>query len=129
MFNVNKTLSRLAAIAVMGSLSLAAAAADSGRSYRFDIKSQSLAQALRSFGRVAGQELIFSDDVVKGGRAVSLEGEFTADVALSRLLEGSGFVAKRAASGAIRIVKEGNGSAADEGPADQMRLSMTGEDD
>src|SRR5581483_3380445 len=73
-----------------------------GRSYHFAIANQSLSQALRSFGHISGQEVIFTEDMV-AGLAASLEGDFTAEGALERLLKGTGLVAERSPSGAIMI--------------------------
>ncbi len=75
-----------------------------GRSFHFEIANQSLSQALRSFGHISGQEVIFTEDMV-AGLAATLEGDFTAQAALERLLQGTGLVAERSPSGAIMIRK------------------------
>jgi iron complex outermembrane receptor protein len=73
-----------------------------GRSFHFDIANQSLSQALRNFGHISGQEVIFTEDMV-AGLAATLEGDFTAQAALDQLLQGTGLVAERSPSGAIMI--------------------------
>lgn len=87
-------------------LSLGAASAHSEspeRSLRFDIASQSLAQALRSYGQISGQEIIFTRDLVDGKFASPLQGEYTAQAALEHLLQGTGLKAERSTSGALMI--------------------------
>lgn len=80
-----------------------AAADDSARSYRFDITDETLSQALRIYGQVSHQEIVFTEDLVAGLKANPLKGEFTAAVALDRLLEGTGLIAERSPSGALMI--------------------------
>jgi len=73
------------------------------RTFHFAIVDQSLSQALRTYGQVCGQEIIFTEDVTAGVGATSLEGDFTAQDALGRLLDDSGLVAVRSPSGAVMI--------------------------
>jgi iron complex outermembrane receptor protein len=92
---------------IVGAL-LAPAAYAQGRGFHFAIANQSLSQALRSYGQISGQEVIFTEDVV-AGLAVSLEGDFTAQAALERLLQGTGLIAERSPSGAIMIRRRPRG--------------------
>lgn len=78
-----------------------------GPSYRFDIANQNLSQALRSYGQIAGQEIIFTEDLVAGVRPATLKGEYTAEAALDRLLSGTGLVAERSPSRAVMIKRSG----------------------
>lgn len=73
------------------------------QAYRFDIPPQTLASALKAYGTVANQQIVFTDDIVKGRTSPPLQGEYTADEALSRLLKGSGLSVKRTASGVLLI--------------------------
>ncbi|MEP7244761.1 MAG: TonB-dependent receptor [Gammaproteobacteria bacterium] len=75
----------------------------SPRSLRFDITSQSLAQALRSYGQISGQEIIFTQDLVDGKTVAALKGDYTAQAALERLLERTGLTAERSTSGVLMI--------------------------
>jgi iron complex outermembrane recepter protein len=70
---------------------------------RFEISPQSLAQALRSYGRISGQEIIFTRELVDGKTVPALNGEYTAQAALERLLEGTGLTAERSPSGVLMI--------------------------
>jgi iron complex outermembrane receptor protein len=86
---------------IAGGLMISSAHAQD-RSYHFEIANQSLSQALRNFGHISGQEVIFTEDVV-AGRAISLKGDYTAQSALDRMLSGTGLIAVRSASGVIMI--------------------------
>lgn len=92
------------ATAVAAALTVcAASAAAQGRSYRFEYPQQALSQALRTFGQTAGQQIVFTDDLVAGRTAPELRGTYTADEALERLLEGSDLEAETNAAGVITI--------------------------
>jgi iron complex outermembrane recepter protein len=91
----------LAVVCAMGVIGTAVAQG-TDRSFHFDIANQSLSQALRSFAHVCGQEVVFTEDMV-AGQAISLRGEYTAQAALERLLQGTDLVAERSSSGAIMI--------------------------
>ncbi|MDB6046020.1 MAG: hypothetical protein JWM63_4571 [Gammaproteobacteria bacterium] len=93
---------QLSAIGLVGALCATSAHAHT-RTFHFAIVNQSLSQALRTYGQVCGQEIIFTEDVTAGVGAASLEGDFTAQDALGRLLDDSGLVAVRSPSGAVMI--------------------------
>src|SRR5487761_483612 len=82
---------------------VAAAASAHGRVFHFDITPEPLSQALRTYAQICGQDVIFTEYVVAGAGATSLEGDFTADDALSRLLAGTQLVVQRSPSGALMI--------------------------
>src|SRR3954470_20970161 len=91
------------AVSVIGTVDVEPAMAQTAdRSFHFDIANQSLSQALRSFAHVCGQEVVFTEDMV-AGQAISLRGDYTAQAALNRLLQGTDLVAERSSSGAIMI--------------------------
>ncbi len=73
------------------------------RSIHFDIRSEPLAQALRDFGQTSAREVIFTEELVAGLTVEPLQGDFTAEAALERLLENTGLVAERSRSGAFMI--------------------------
>ena len=97
-----RALSIFVIAGVIGMLSAAPARAQN-RSYHFDISNQTLSQALRSYGQISGQEIIFTEDIVAGPATTSLKGDYTAQAALERLLKGTGLIAERSPSGAIMI--------------------------
>lgn len=71
--------------------------------YSFDIPAQDLSGALRAFGQASGQQLAFDETNVRGKRAPALNGAFTADAGLKRLLSGSGLTAQSTATGVYAI--------------------------
>lgn len=73
------------------------------RSFHFDMEAKSLSQALRYFGQVSGQEIIFTEDLVQGKTTAALKGDFTAQAALDRLLKGTGLIVERAPSGTLMV--------------------------
>ena len=91
-------LAVVCAVGVLGT----AVAQSADRSFHFDIANQSLSQALRNFAHVCGQEVVFTEDM-GAGQAISLRGDYTAQAALDRLLQGTDLVAERSSSGAIMI--------------------------
>src|SRR6185503_10734712 len=93
----------LVALACLAVAAASAHAEPATRSLRFDISSQSLAQALRTYGRVSGQEIIFTREIVDGITVSPLTGEYTAQAALERLLQGTGLTAERSPAGVLMI--------------------------
>ncbi|MGH8291135.1 MAG: STN domain-containing protein [Steroidobacteraceae bacterium] len=67
--------------------------------YRFELPVQALGDALRAFGEVSRQQIIFSEAAVKGRRSHAVVGNFTVSQALHRLLIGTGLTATRTAAG------------------------------
>jgi iron complex outermembrane receptor protein len=92
---------------LVGAMAFALGAADTAEAQEvsFNIPAESLSQALRDYGRAAGRQLIFTEDLVRGHAVAALRGSFTADQALTRLLQGSGLTAEVSDRGAIMIVK------------------------
>jgi hypothetical protein len=66
-----RSASGLAVVCAIGVLGTAVAQAQD-RSFHFDIATQSLSQALRTFAHTCGQEVVFTEDVV-AGQATSLQ--------------------------------------------------------
>jgi outer membrane receptor protein involved in Fe transport len=98
---------RLAALKLCGAavaaMLFATAAAAHQRTFHFEIRQQPLSQALRDYGQICGRDVIFTEDVVAETGAASLEGDYDAQEALKRLLEGTNLVAERSPSGAVMI--------------------------
>jgi outer membrane receptor protein involved in Fe transport len=72
----------------------------------FDIPGGDLGVALDSYTKQSGIKLLYPADVVKGARTGGVEGELSADAALSRLLKGTGFSVRRDSSGLVGIVRD-----------------------
>src|SRR5258705_2858292 len=108
-FNVSsRPVGRIALASVLSIVLGWTAAFAQARTFHFDIPERTLSEALREFGRVSGQEIIFTEDLVHGVHVASLRGDFTADSALERLLKGTGLSAERSASGALMIRRQTN---------------------
>jgi len=77
---------------------------------QFNIPSGDLGTALSAYASQTGTQLAISAAAVKGIRTQGVTGKFSDDVALSRLLSGTGFVAHRH-DGSIAIVRDEQSSA------------------
>jgi outer membrane receptor protein involved in Fe transport len=94
-----------AAVALLAFTSPVAAQAQE-QTYRFDLPAQGMGAALRDFGQASRQQIIFSEDLVRGRKAPALSGAFTVDEGLRRLLAGSGLTFTRTRSGVITVGNE-----------------------
>lgn len=70
---------------------------------RFDIAAQPAASALNEFARQADVTLIFSYDLVTGVQSQPLQGRYSIDDGLARLLLGTPLVHRRSTEGAYLI--------------------------
>ncbi len=82
----------------------AALAAQAQTATRLDIPAGDLATALDAYARQTGTQLVYRADQLKGARSKGLRGQAPSAQALDALLAGSGFTARRDASGAVLIV-------------------------
>ena len=124
-----------------------AAQAQAATPARINVPAGDLAGALNTLAKQSGTQLVYRADQLKGRRTPGVQGAASPDQALDRLLQGSGFAAKRdAASGAVLIVQAdatprrapaprpapqetppGGGSASTEEPVTQLEtLQVTG---
>ncbi|MBL0770021.1 TonB-dependent receptor [Sphingopyxis sp. DHUNG17] len=79
----------------------------------YDIAAQDLGTALQRYSQVSGREVIASSSIVQGKRSARVQGRYSDDAALSRLLSGTGLVAELV-DGAL-VIREGNDVAAEAG--------------
>jgi outer membrane receptor protein involved in Fe transport len=82
----------------------------------YDIPAQDLGDALRKYSAISGREIVAASSLVAGKRSARVEGRLAADVALSRLLAGTGLTAELV-EGRL-VVRTGNGDAADRASTD-----------
>lgn len=82
-----------------------------------DIPAGTLSNALDALGRQAGVQLVYPADRMTGRETTGLHGAYTPSDALDKLLEGSGFTARRDPSGAWMIVPETPPKTAQPNPA------------
>lgn len=78
----------------------------------FNVPAGSLRTALDAYARQSGRQVIYGADV-RSARSPGVRGARTADDALNAILAGTGFVVKQDRSGAVAIVKGGNGQSSD----------------
>ncbi|HWW79510.1 MAG TPA: TonB-dependent receptor plug domain-containing protein, partial [Steroidobacteraceae bacterium] len=71
--------------------------------YRFDIPSEPLSQALTDFSQAAAQQIIYSENIVKGRTTAGLHGSYTAAQALQALLAGTDLRVDINSSGVLMI--------------------------
>jgi iron complex outermembrane recepter protein len=112
----------LLALILVGS---ARAAAPAERTFHFDIPAEALSQALRAFGQTAGEQIIFTEDLVRGISSGELRGEFSSTAALERLLEGTGLIAERSPTGVIMIHRATSSGKAADGPPATSSIEAT----
>jgi outer membrane receptor protein involved in Fe transport len=74
-------------------------------SYTFNIPSQDLASALKAFGRVSRQQIVFDGAMVRGKASSALVGQFTVDQGLKTLLAGTGMTVTPIAGGVLAVRK------------------------
>ena len=95
-----------------------AAQAQEAPSQRLDIPAGSLSGALDALSRQSGTQVVYPADQLRGVNTGGVQGTLTPDQALDRLLQGSGFTAKRGSTGAVVIVRNAAPAPqADPGPA------------
>ena len=97
-------VTRIKTLLAGGASALALAA--SAHAADFDIPAGDLKIALKEYAVQSGVALIASDEAVRGAHTRGASGELTADVALSRILDGTGFSTQRTQSGAVVVVRK-----------------------
>jgi outer membrane receptor protein involved in Fe transport len=98
-------ISSIKAAALCGACTiLLSAAAASARD--FNIPSGDLEAALDSYTAQTGVALIVSNEAIHGIRTKGVQGDLSADDALTRLLSGTGFTTRRTQAGAVGVVRD-----------------------
>jgi len=92
--------------ATLASVSCVALLASNAYAQDFNIPRGDLGAALDAYARQTGVALIVSGDAIRGTRTQGANGSLTIDSALAKILSGTGFSARRDASGALAIVRE-----------------------
>ncbi|RYD25515.1 MAG: hypothetical protein EOP89_09020, partial [Lysobacteraceae bacterium] len=95
---------------------MAVSPAQAQRVVRVDIKAQPLGPALRLLGRQMHVQMVFDETLLADRVSPSITGSMTPDVAIDRLLQGSGLVTSRTGQGVYVIAR----------PAALTRVAMTG---
>lgn len=100
----------LALSACLGSISASAQTNPAGSQWEFSQPAQSLHDALLSFSRKTGIEVVMDGNLVRGHQAPALQGRYSSSEALARILAGSGFIARHTASGTLIIERDRAGA-------------------
>ena len=100
MMNLKFPKSVLAAALFASVLSTSALAAN------FNIPTGELKTALDTYMKQAGVTLMYPEDEMQGVKSKGARGDLSSDVALERLLHGTGFVIHRTPSGVIAVVRD-----------------------
>jgi len=96
---------RIKTLLAGGASALALALATGAYAADFDIPPGDLKSALKEYAVQSGVALIASDEAVRGAHTRGASGELTAEIALARILDGTGFSTQRTASGAVVVVR------------------------
>lgn len=102
--------SRCIAIAISLALAVPVASAQEApeASYPFNLPAQSLADSLRALGQLAGINIVFDPESVRGLQASPLTGSYASGEALQRLLRGSGLVMQATQGGSYWVGRAEN---------------------
>lgn len=87
-------------------LALQATMAFAGPTATFDIPAQPLSSALRTLASQASVQLVFKADLVGAAQSTAIQGEMSVEVALERLLAGSGLKFRQEGEHNYVVVKE-----------------------
>jgi iron complex outermembrane recepter protein len=71
----------------------------------FNIAAQPLSQALRAYAQQSGDQIVFYSEVGQGRESATVEGRYTRQEALQRLLENTGLKSRRVNSKTVAISK------------------------
>jgi iron complex outermembrane recepter protein len=94
------------AVAFMGA---AVAHSEVQNSANYSISSPDLGTALTELGQQSNREFYFSADLTRGKRVPPLQGKYTIERALDRLLSGSGLVYRVSSNGSIVVERDQQG--------------------
>ena len=98
----------------MAAVALATASPACAGGYPFPVKlrAQPLSSALKDLARQTGIELLYDGDLMRGMQARRLQGRFTVEMALQRLLDGTDLTIRRSNTGAWLIARRPRPNAA-----------------
>jgi iron complex outermembrane recepter protein len=94
-------LAALAATVAMGLTSFPAAAQEA--KFRFELPSQPMEDSLRAIGRIAGVNVLFEPQAVRGRQAQAVNGQFTAVEAINQVLKDTALEVRATAPDSIVI--------------------------
>ena len=102
----------LRAALIGGACALALAGAAAAQTRDFNVPAGDLKTALDAYARQAGVEVIYRVEDVRGAKTKGVHGALSARAALADILEGTPFQVQVDQSGALAVVRVGNGGGA-----------------
>ncbi|MBO4224087.1 TonB family protein [Bradyrhizobium neotropicale] len=72
----------------------------------FDVPAQPLISALETYGAISGWQVVYDADLARGRQSMEVKGAFTPDVALQRLLAGTGLSPRYMAADGFVLVQD-----------------------
>ena len=117
----------LSAIAVSLALSSQVSVAFADPLKSFNIEDENLATALNQFAAQSDRQILFSTEAVNAKRSHRVKGELAPEVALRRLLEGTGLVYRVTADNTILVEDPRSGGTANAAAAEEVRLAQAGD--
>src|SRR5580692_11314481 len=90
----------------VGFVIFAAGLASAAQAETFNIPAGGLSSALDTYTQQTGVSLIISGDEVKSAHSQGVHGDFSAEAALTHILNGTGFYVRKRPSGALVIVQD-----------------------
>jgi iron complex outermembrane receptor protein len=114
-----------AVLIALGALSMSTQAAAEESIKKVAVPAGSLSVALKMLAEQSGVEVFYSTDQLKGLRTEGVNGEFTAEKAVQKLLEGTNLKLTRHESGALVITVADKAAAADAVPDELEEVVVT----
>ena len=91
---------------------------------QFDLPSQPLSQALRAYAHASNEQIIFSDDLVRGRQSPALHGNYTALDALEQLLRGTDLSAEHVTANEVVVSRARKSSELEPVQLGQVQLAQ-----
>jgi hypothetical protein len=105
-------------------LSMSASVTATATAMEFNVPGGDLEAALNAYSAQSGVQLMVSSEAVRGIRTQGIKGDLPSDVALSRILSGTGFVSTHDVGGGLTIIKgSGKSSSLDVQPLQLAQAS------
>jgi iron complex outermembrane receptor protein len=105
----NRRYALIASAALLGAIGVAmtpvAAQAADPVAHSFNIPARDLADALRAFGDASDTQILFSKRLVAGRRSPAIQGRYSEDEALRRLLADTGLTFRRTSANVILVTQ------------------------
>ncbi len=125
-FKCRKNFLMSSALVGLLAITTGGAAQAANPTYSFNIPAESLSQALTDFSQASSQQIIYSEDLVRGHRSAGLHGTFTAEQALGALLVGTDLKLETNPAGVLMVRPKNVQAASTEEAASLETVVVTG---